>query len=91
MVNPSYDLFNANHVQLGYTSRHLQQCHIEKKELGDWQTPFEGPWELMPSERKPMSHPMQMFEWLVNEMPFINSRNVRLNTRNDFIFPKLLL
>ena len=31
MVNPSYDLFNANHVQLGYTSRHLQQCHIEKK------------------------------------------------------------
>ena len=31
-----------------------------KKELGDWQTPFEGPWELMPSERKPISHPMQM-------------------------------
>ena len=31
-----------------------------KKELGDWQTPFEGPWELMPSDRKPISHRMQM-------------------------------
>ena len=49
MFNLSYDLFNGNHV--GYAFRHLHQYLIEKKkEFGDWQTPFEGPRELMSSE-----------------------------------------
>ena len=75
MVNPSYDLFNANHVQLGYTSRHLQQCLIEKKNSAIDKHLLKADGSLChlnENQFRILCKCCTKFEWLVNEMPFIN-------------------
>ena len=73
MVNPSCDLFNAN--QVGYTSRHLHQCHIEKKNSAIGKHLLKahgGLCHLNENQFRIVCKCWTKFECLVNEMLLIN-------------------
>ena len=93
VFNLSYDLFNGNHV--GYAFRHLHQYLIEKKKnsaIGKHLLKVHGSLcHLNESQFRILCKCCTKFECLVTEMLLTNLRNPRLNTRNDFVFPKLLL
>ena len=90
MVNPSSDLFNANHV--GCPLGHLHQYLIERKNsaMGKHLIKAHGSLcYLTENQFRILCKCCTKFECLVNEMLLINERNPRLKARN--IFPKLLL